>query len=219
MTNLKPELLNLLQHRRAELVEKLAGLSEYEQRRPRTPTGTNLLGLIKHLAGIEYGYLGEALDHPPHARRGSASTPLHAITITTATQIAAISTNWPIVERRWSAGEISPSASSNRSEKISNGRPSVATMHSAYSPATIHSRAAAPSRPPKSSIRSGSTAIDAQPASAIPSGSTRVRMIGSRQVNTPVTANKPTITPLASPACRKNHSTGNAPNSPTIPAE
>ncbi|MDX2974542.1 DinB family protein [Kribbella solani] len=68
MTNLKPELLNLLQHRREELVEKLAGLSEYEQRRPRTPTGTNLLGLIKHLAGIEYGYLGEALARPPTAR-------------------------------------------------------------------------------------------------------------------------------------------------------
>ena len=26
-------------------------LSEYDRRRPMTPTGTNLLGLVKHLAG------------------------------------------------------------------------------------------------------------------------------------------------------------------------
>ena len=29
-----------------------------------TPTGTNLLGLVKHLAGLEYGYLGESFGHP-----------------------------------------------------------------------------------------------------------------------------------------------------------
>ncbi len=29
-----------------------------------TPTGTNLLGVIKHLIGIEAGYLGTALGHP-----------------------------------------------------------------------------------------------------------------------------------------------------------
>ncbi|WP_435852086.1 DUF664 domain-containing protein, partial [Streptomyces rubradiris] len=27
------------------------GLTEYDIRRPLTPTGTNLLGLVKHLAG------------------------------------------------------------------------------------------------------------------------------------------------------------------------
>jgi hypothetical protein len=29
-----------------------------------TPTGTNLLGLVKHLAGLEYGYLGESFGRP-----------------------------------------------------------------------------------------------------------------------------------------------------------
>jgi Protein of unknown function (DUF664) len=32
--------------------EKLDGLSEYDIRRPMVPTGTNLLGLIKHQAGF-----------------------------------------------------------------------------------------------------------------------------------------------------------------------
>lgn len=40
------------------------GLSEYELRRPRTPTGTSLLGVVKHLIGIEAGYLGACLDRP-----------------------------------------------------------------------------------------------------------------------------------------------------------
>ncbi|MGH9248243.1 MAG: DinB family protein [Acidimicrobiales bacterium] len=32
--------------------------------RPMTTTGTNLLGLVKHLAGLEYGYLGESFGRP-----------------------------------------------------------------------------------------------------------------------------------------------------------
>jgi hypothetical protein len=43
---------------------KLDGLSEYEVRRPRTPTGTNLLGLVKHLVGVEIGYLGDTFGRP-----------------------------------------------------------------------------------------------------------------------------------------------------------
>jgi hypothetical protein len=46
----------------------LDGLPEYDRRRPLTPTGTNLLGLVKHLAGLEYGYLGEAFGRPPVER-------------------------------------------------------------------------------------------------------------------------------------------------------
>ena len=46
------------------MVAKLDGLSEYDMRRPMTPTGTNLLGLVKHLADIEYGYLGESFGRP-----------------------------------------------------------------------------------------------------------------------------------------------------------
>lgn len=37
------------------------GLGEYELRHPMTPTGTNLLGVVKHLIGIEAGYLGTCL--------------------------------------------------------------------------------------------------------------------------------------------------------------
>jgi hypothetical protein len=43
-------------------------LSEYDRRRPATPTGTNLLGLVKHLAGLEYGYLGASFGRPPVER-------------------------------------------------------------------------------------------------------------------------------------------------------
>jgi hypothetical protein len=53
-----------LREGRAALLSKLKGLGEYDLRRPMTPTGTNLLGLVKHLAGLEYGYLGEALGRP-----------------------------------------------------------------------------------------------------------------------------------------------------------
>ncbi|MFJ9175916.1 DinB family protein [Streptomyces sp. NPDC102360] len=53
----KNDLLRYLQEARDALLWKLDGLSEYDARRPLTPTGTNLLGLLKHLAGVELGYL------------------------------------------------------------------------------------------------------------------------------------------------------------------
>jgi len=56
-----------LQQVREVLVWKLDGLSEYDARRPLTPTGTNLLGLVKHLTGNEFGYFGEVFDRPAHA--------------------------------------------------------------------------------------------------------------------------------------------------------
>jgi uncharacterized damage-inducible protein DinB len=49
---------------RETLLWKLEGLSEYDVRRPLTPTGTNLLGLVKHLACIEGGYLGFVVGRP-----------------------------------------------------------------------------------------------------------------------------------------------------------
>ena len=60
----KDELLSYLQRARDVLVWKLEGASEYDVRRPLTPTGTNLLGLVKHLAGAESGYLGEVFGRP-----------------------------------------------------------------------------------------------------------------------------------------------------------
>ena len=53
MTDAKETLVHYLQGARDALVWKLEGLSEYDVRRPLTPTGTNLLGLVKHAAGVE----------------------------------------------------------------------------------------------------------------------------------------------------------------------
>jgi hypothetical protein len=64
VSDLKEELHRKLQASRAVLLSKLDNLSEYDRRRPMTPTGTNLLGLVKHLAGLEYGYLGESFKRP-----------------------------------------------------------------------------------------------------------------------------------------------------------
>jgi Protein of unknown function (DUF664) len=62
VTDLKDELHRKLQVARATMLSKLDGLSEYDMRRPMTPTGTSLLGLVKHLAGVEYVYLGDSMD-------------------------------------------------------------------------------------------------------------------------------------------------------------
>lgn len=43
---------------------KLEGLSEYDQRRPVAPTGTNLLGLVKHVASVTLGYFGDTFGRP-----------------------------------------------------------------------------------------------------------------------------------------------------------
>ncbi|RKS97061.1 uncharacterized protein DUF664 [Streptomyces sp. 3211.6] len=60
----KTELLRYLQEGREALVWKLEGLSDYAVRRPLTPTGTNLLGLVKHTAGVELGYFGDTFGRP-----------------------------------------------------------------------------------------------------------------------------------------------------------
>ena len=60
----KAILHSYLRTRRADLLGKLDGLSEYDARRPMTPTGTNLLGLVKHVASVELGYLGEVFGRP-----------------------------------------------------------------------------------------------------------------------------------------------------------
>lgn len=64
MTDPKETLVRYLQGARDAILWKLEGLSEYDARRPLTPTGTNLLGLVKHLATWEARYLGEVFDRP-----------------------------------------------------------------------------------------------------------------------------------------------------------
>ena len=60
----KEVLHRYLRRGREALVWKLDGLSEYDVRRPLTPTGTNLLGLVKHVASVESGYLGDTFGRP-----------------------------------------------------------------------------------------------------------------------------------------------------------
>ena len=60
----KADLHRYLQEAREALLWKLDGLSEYDIRRPMTPTGTNLLGLIKHVASVDIEYFGEVFGRP-----------------------------------------------------------------------------------------------------------------------------------------------------------
>ena len=63
-TEPKAHLKRYLQTARDAVLWKLDGLEEYEVRRPFTPTGTNLLGLVKHLASVEAGYFGATFGRP-----------------------------------------------------------------------------------------------------------------------------------------------------------
>jgi uncharacterized damage-inducible protein DinB len=65
MDEVKATLHDYLRRRRSDLLGKLDGLSEYDVRRPMTPTGTNLLGLVKHVASVELGYFGPTFGRPP----------------------------------------------------------------------------------------------------------------------------------------------------------
>ncbi|MEW2556809.1 DinB family protein [Streptomyces zhihengii] len=60
----KATLHGRLRRDRKALLWKLDGLSEYDARRPLTVTGTNLLGLVKHVAGVEARYFGEVFGRP-----------------------------------------------------------------------------------------------------------------------------------------------------------
>lgn len=60
----KSDLHSYLRAAREAVLSKLEGLSEYDVRRPLVPSGTNLLGLVKHLATVEWGHFGAAFDRP-----------------------------------------------------------------------------------------------------------------------------------------------------------
>ncbi|MDO8391831.1 MAG: DinB family protein [Actinomycetota bacterium] len=64
LQGIKADLHRYLQAGREALLWKLEGLSEYDVRRPMTPTGTNLLGVVKHVASVESGYLGDCFGRP-----------------------------------------------------------------------------------------------------------------------------------------------------------
>lgn len=60
----KADLHHYLRAAREALLSKLDGLDEYDVRRPMTSTATNLLGLVKHVASVEAGYLGDTFGRP-----------------------------------------------------------------------------------------------------------------------------------------------------------
>lgn len=64
MVDHKGMLHEQLRRQRAALLAKLDGLGERDARTPRTPTGTNLLGLVKHCAVVELGYFGVVFGRP-----------------------------------------------------------------------------------------------------------------------------------------------------------
>lgn len=61
---IKSELQQKLQESRTALLAAVDGADEYSLRRPMTATGTNLLGLVKHLVGVEHVYLSTSFDRP-----------------------------------------------------------------------------------------------------------------------------------------------------------
>jgi hypothetical protein len=60
----KADLHRYLQDGRDALLWKLVGASEYDIRRPLVRTGSNLLGIVKHVAGVEIGYFGDTFGRP-----------------------------------------------------------------------------------------------------------------------------------------------------------
>jgi Protein of unknown function (DUF664) len=88
-SDIKEQLHLYLRGARETLVWKLDGLSEYDMRRPLTPTGTNLLGLVKHNTATHLRYFrdvfGRAGDTSPRrwrARRARRSAPSRAAGLT-----------------------------------------------------------------------------------------------------------------------------------------
>jgi hypothetical protein len=61
---IKDDMRHYLKQSRDALLRALDGVSEYDARRPVMPSGTNLLGLVKHVAGVEGGYLGDCVGRP-----------------------------------------------------------------------------------------------------------------------------------------------------------
>lgn len=60
----KTVLYSYLQRGRESLMWKLQDLDEYDAHRPMTATGTNVVGIVKHVASVEAGYLGDCFGRP-----------------------------------------------------------------------------------------------------------------------------------------------------------
>src|SRR5687767_12371586 len=65
----KEMLTSFLDYHRATLLMKVDGVSDADLRRPMVPSGTSLLGLVKHLAWVEISWFqmrfaGRPIDDP-----------------------------------------------------------------------------------------------------------------------------------------------------------
>ncbi len=60
----KESLRASLDRHRDVVLWKIEGLDDAALRRPMTPSGTSLLGLVKHLGAVEYGWFCETFDRP-----------------------------------------------------------------------------------------------------------------------------------------------------------
>jgi uncharacterized damage-inducible protein DinB len=64
VADLKSDLVGHLERLNQTVLYKLEGLSEYDMRRPMTPTATNLLGVAMHLASLQAEYFGTTFGRP-----------------------------------------------------------------------------------------------------------------------------------------------------------
>lgn len=62
--DLKTTLCRYLSAQRDSVLWKVEGVAERDLRMPMTPSGTSMLGLVKHLAGVEAEYFGSCLGQP-----------------------------------------------------------------------------------------------------------------------------------------------------------
>jgi hypothetical protein len=95
----KTDLHDYLQEARDAMLWKLDGLSEYDARRPLTNTGTNLLGLVKHLTAMEFGYFGHTFgrhpsEEPPWSGQAMATAELNADMWATPAESTGYITGW-----------------------------------------------------------------------------------------------------------------------------
>jgi hypothetical protein len=71
----KTSLQASLRSHRDAVLWKLEGLDDEQVRRAMTPSGSNLIGLVKHLGSVEYGWFCETFGRPSRAIDFDADDP------------------------------------------------------------------------------------------------------------------------------------------------
>lgn len=71
----KESLRASLDRHRDAVLWKVRGLDDEQLRRPMTPSGTNLIGLVKHLASVEYVWFCGTFGRPSDAVRFDPADP------------------------------------------------------------------------------------------------------------------------------------------------